>query len=140
MFVSWLQELVEVTVWFLINLLCRLHSQKRHCQDSRSVEVETQGVKYRRTEHQTPLHESSSEFCWCELQKICWISACNVLQWMFKMSLCVISCRSPFLKDKALNLNDQESLMPTINPASLRLDMTENDEENLFDLEWLFTD
>lgn len=54
---------------------------------------------------------------------------------MFKMSLCVISCRSPFLKDKALNLNDQESLMPTINPASLRLDMTENDEENLFDLE-----
>ncbi|XP_067446475.1 forkhead box protein P2-like isoform X2 [Thunnus thynnus] len=43
--------------------------------------------------------------------------------------------QSPFLKDKALNLNDQESLMPTVNPAGLQLDMTENDKDHLFDLE-----
>ena len=52
-----------------------------------------------------------------------------------ELSLRVTSCRSPFLKDKVLNLNDQESLMPTVNPADLQLDMTENDKEHLFDLE-----
>ncbi|XP_044047722.1 forkhead box protein P2-like isoform X2 [Siniperca chuatsi] len=43
--------------------------------------------------------------------------------------------QSLFLKDEALSLNDQESLMPTMKPASLQHDMTENDEEHLFDLE-----
>ncbi|KAM7397045.1 hypothetical protein PAMP_020043 [Pampus punctatissimus] len=42
---------------------------------------------------------------------------------------------SPFLKDKTLNLNDQESLMSTVQPDSLQLDVTENDEEHLFDFE-----
>ncbi|XP_070829292.1 forkhead box protein P2-like [Chaetodon trifascialis] len=40
---------------------------------------------------------------------------------------------SPFLKDEALNLNDQESQM--IKPALLPHGVTENDEEHLFDLE-----
>ncbi|KAM9352320.1 forkhead box protein P2-like [Symphorus nematophorus] len=43
--------------------------------------------------------------------------------------------QSLFLKEEALNLNDPESLMPTVKPASLKHDGTENDEEHLFDLE-----
>ncbi|XP_045894044.1 forkhead box protein P2-like isoform X1 [Micropterus dolomieu] len=41
--------------------------------------------------------------------------------------------QSLFLKDEMLN--DQESLMPTVKPASLQHDMAENHEEHLFDLE-----
>ncbi|XP_032379731.1 forkhead box protein P2 [Etheostoma spectabile] len=39
------------------------------------------------------------------------------------------------LKSEALNLNDQESLMPTVKPAILPHDMTEDHEEHLFDPE-----
>lgn len=54
---------------------------------------------------------------------------------MYVMSLCVIYYRSPFIIDKALNLNGKESLMQIVNPAGLQLDVTENDKEHLFDLE-----
>ncbi|XP_039988227.1 forkhead box protein P2-like [Xiphias gladius] len=40
-----------------------------------------------------------------------------------------------FLKEKAMNLNDQKPLVPTVTPATLHHDMTANDEEHLFDLE-----
>nr|XP_020480227.1 forkhead box protein P2-like [Monopterus albus] len=43
--------------------------------------------------------------------------------------------QSHFLKDDAMNLNDQVPLMLTVKPAALQLDMTENDEERLSDLE-----
>ncbi|XP_042351472.1 forkhead box protein P2-like [Plectropomus leopardus] len=43
--------------------------------------------------------------------------------------------QSLFHKDKALNLNDQESLMPTVKKVSLQQDVTEDDDEHLFDLE-----
>ncbi|XP_053175867.1 forkhead box protein P2-like [Scomber japonicus] len=43
--------------------------------------------------------------------------------------------QSPFIEDKMLNLNDKESLMQTVDPVDLQLDMTENDKEHLFDLE-----
>ncbi|KAI3371100.1 hypothetical protein L3Q82_023740, partial [Scortum barcoo] len=43
--------------------------------------------------------------------------------------------QSLFLKGEALNLNDQESLMSTVKAAGLQHDMTDNDEEHLFDLE-----
>ncbi|XP_059190744.1 forkhead box protein P2-like [Centropristis striata] len=43
--------------------------------------------------------------------------------------------KSLFLKDEVLNLNDQESLMPTVKAAGLQHGMTEEDEEHLFDLE-----
>ncbi|XP_030280958.1 forkhead box protein P2-like [Sparus aurata] len=39
------------------------------------------------------------------------------------------------LKEEALTLTNQESPMPTVKPASLQHDVTENDEEHLFDLE-----
>ncbi|XP_034734644.1 forkhead box protein P2-like [Etheostoma cragini] len=39
------------------------------------------------------------------------------------------------LKSEALNLNDQESLMPTVKPATLPHGMTEEYEEHLFDPE-----
>ncbi|XP_051237422.1 forkhead box protein P2-like [Dicentrarchus labrax] len=42
--------------------------------------------------------------------------------------------QSLLLIDDTLNLNDQESLMPAVNPANLQHNVTENDEE-LFDLE-----
>ncbi|XP_031724589.1 forkhead box protein P2-like [Anarrhichthys ocellatus] len=42
---------------------------------------------------------------------------------------------SLFLKDEALNLDDQESLMPTVKAASLQHDTAEDDEELLFGLE-----
>ena len=54
---------------------------------------------------------------------------------MYIMPLCVISYRSSFIEDKMLNLNDKESLMQTVDPVDLQLDMTENDKEHLFDLE-----
>lgn len=47
-----------------------------------------------------------------------------------------LSRRALLLKDEALTLTNQESLMPTVKPASLQHDVTENDEEHLFDLEW----
>nr|XP_046251287.1 forkhead box protein P2-like [Scatophagus argus] len=43
--------------------------------------------------------------------------------------------QSLFLQDEVLSLNDQESLMPTVKPASLQHDGTENDEERFFGLE-----
>ncbi|TKS73719.1 Forkhead box protein P2 [Collichthys lucidus] len=42
-----------------------------------------------------------------------------------------LSAQSVFLKDEALNLSDQESLMPTVKAA----DVTEADREHLFDIE-----
>ncbi|XP_019121345.2 forkhead box protein P2-like [Larimichthys crocea] len=42
-----------------------------------------------------------------------------------------LSAQSVFIKDEALNLSDQESLMPTVKPA----DVTEADQEHLFDIE-----
>ncbi|XP_040894191.1 forkhead box protein P2-like [Toxotes jaculatrix] len=38
-------------------------------------------------------------------------------------------------KDDVMNLNDQKPQMPTVKPAALQHDVTENDEEPLFDLE-----
>ncbi|KAK1888532.1 Forkhead box protein P2 [Dissostichus eleginoides] len=43
--------------------------------------------------------------------------------------------QSLFLKEEALNLNEEESLMPAVNAAGLQHDTTEDDEEHLFDLE-----
>ncbi|XP_074490068.1 forkhead box protein P2-like isoform X1 [Sebastes fasciatus] len=43
--------------------------------------------------------------------------------------------QSLFLKDEALNLSDHKSLMPMVKPAGLQHDVTEDDEEHLFDLE-----
>lgn len=43
--------------------------------------------------------------------------------------------RALLLKEEALALTNQESLMPMVKPASLQHDVTENDEEHLFDLE-----
>lgn len=41
---------------------------------------------------------------------------------------------SLFPKDEAVN--DQESPMSTVKPASVQRDTAENDEEHLFDLDW----
>ncbi|XP_018531333.2 forkhead box protein P2-like [Lates calcarifer] len=49
-------------------------------------------------------------------------------------NICSRIQRSLFLKDEVMNLNGQESTMPSVQSA-LQLDMTENDEEHLFDLE-----
>ncbi|XP_029290343.1 forkhead box protein P2-like [Cottoperca gobio] len=43
--------------------------------------------------------------------------------------------QSLFQKEEALNLHERDSLMPTVNAASLQHDLTEDDEEHLFDLE-----
>ncbi|XP_070686562.1 forkhead box protein P2-like [Pempheris klunzingeri] len=40
-----------------------------------------------------------------------------------------------FLKEETLNLSDQETLTPPVKPANPQHDVTENDEEHLFDLE-----
>ncbi|XP_026167958.1 forkhead box protein P2-like [Mastacembelus armatus] len=43
--------------------------------------------------------------------------------------------QSPFPKNEALNLNDQQTLGPTVKAASLQHDMSQNDKEHLFDPE-----
>lgn len=53
---------------------------------------------------------------------------CNI-----RTSLSFTFCRSLFFEDEALA--DQESLMSTVKPASLRHGMTKADEGHLFDLE-----
>ncbi|GAA6223897.1 forkhead box protein P1-like [Lates japonicus] len=49
-------------------------------------------------------------------------------------NICSRIQRSLFLKDEVMNLNGQEPTMPSVKSA-LQLDMTENDEEHLFNLE-----
>lgn len=138
---SWIQalELVKIIIWFMINRLYRRHWLRRRCQDSRKgVSAETPGVKYRRTKQQTATTRVNKTSLHGEFFLLIVNSRNQWSAWFPEINDRNVSFTSYsplFLKDEALSLNDQESLMPTVKPAFLQHDVTENDEEHLFDLE-----
>lgn len=95
-------------------------------------EQELQGPNAGGQEPQSPTHRCSSSevscvYCTDKSNLLC----ATEMDWNVSASR-----RSLFLKDEAMDPKGREPQTATVKPAAPQRDVTGNDEEHLFDLEW----